>query len=215
MIIASIATVPGREKQLRIASGSLYPQCDADMVLIHDKPINGRTDDSRKFNIPTGHEGYVLTCDDDLKYPPNYAEWMTQKLDEMTTKYGPCVISLMGRTVRPPVASYYRDRVNTTKYDWRDSTAREGRVHIGGTGVFCFHTDTIRFDPSDFPLQNAADINVAVKCNALGIPIIRVNPPEPNWIKYLDVGADTIWHKHHMKDERHTYLINKTDWVEI
>ena len=215
MIIASLATIKGREKQRAITVGSLYQQCD--YVRVHAAPLEcGREDDARKFHLPMPDDmpAYILTCDDDFRYAPNYAEWMVQVLAERTAEYGPCVISLMGRTLRPPLASYYRDGQNYTKYDWRDPTAREGPVHLPGTGVMCYHTDTIRFTMDDFPEQNCADIMVGIKCNALNIPIIRVSPPCKNWLELLEVD-NTIWERYVNDDAVQTKLINDTSWHKI
>jgi len=120
-------------------------------------------------------------------------------------------VSLMGRVLTTPIKSYYQDKENVTKFDWRDSTAPERVVHIGGTGVFAYHTDQIRFKPEDFVLHNAADINVGIKCNRLGVTITRIAPPKPDWIEYLPV-ENTIWDQMHLNDREHTELVNGEEW---
>jgi len=205
-VIASMATVPGREKQARIAERSIRRQA---RTFVWPKPLEGRTDDARKFaadwKLPK-YSGYILTVDDDLEYPADYAEYMVGQ----SQKHG-CPVSLMGRIVLKESKSYYRDKSARIKHDWRTFDKKTERVHIPGTGVFCYHTDHVRFDISDFPYENMGDIHVGVKCNANAVQIMRVPPPKPNWIKYLQV-PDTIYDKHRNDDRVQTALVNKTSW---
>jgi len=208
-MIASLATVEGREKQCAIVERSLRSQC---RTFIWKEEVDGRTDDARKFCVDWklhNYSGYILTCDDDLEYPADYAEYMVKKSEQ----YG-CPVSLMGRVVTGASKSYYRDKGATRKIDWRDSTAPDERVHIPGSGVFCYHTDHVRFDISDLPYENMSDIHVGVKLNRLGIPIMRVAPPKREWIKYLEV-PNTIYDKHRNDDRVQTALMNQQEWASF
>ena len=205
-----MATIKGREDQMNRAYGSLLAQASIDTIAVYDSPHEGREDDARKF-LGEPESGYMLTVDDDLIYPPDYAETMINHLDRLRAIHGPCAISLMGRTIKGQCSSYYNDRVNITKYDWRDHDDATHRIHIPGTGVFAYHTDDIRFTMDDFPQQNMADIMVGVKCNELGIPLFRVSPPRSKWIKAQDV-PDSIWDKDHLNDKVHTDIVNEIKW---
>ena len=205
-----MATIKGREDQMNRAYGSLLAQASIDTITVYDSPREGREDDARKF-LGEPESGYMLTVDDDLIYPPDYAETMINHLDRLRAIHGPCAISLMGRVIKGRISSYYNDRVNAFKYDWRDHDEATHRIHIPGTGVFAYHTDDVRFTMDDFPQQNMADIMVGVKCNALGIPLFRVSPPRSKWIKAQDV-PDSIWDRDHMNDNVHTDIINKIKW---
>jgi hypothetical protein len=210
MIHASMATIKGREDQMNRAYGSLLAQASIDTIAVYDSPHEGREDDARKF-LGEPESGYMLTVDDDLIYPPDFASYMVASLERLRSIHGPCAVSLMGRVIKGQCSSYYNDRVNAFKYDWRDHDEATHRIHIPGTGVFAYHTDDVRFTMDDFPQQNMADIMVGVKCNALGIPLFRVSPPRPKWIKAQDV-PDSIWDRDHMNDNVHTDIINKIKW---
>jgi len=178
-------------------------------TFVWKRDVDGRTDDARKFAVDWkmhNYSGYILTFDDDLVMPDDYAAYMVEQAE----KHG-CPVSLMGRIVLKESKSYYRDKSARIKHDWRTFDKKVERVHIPGTGVFCYHTDHARFDISDFPYENMADIHVGVKCNTLGIDIMRVPPPKRNWIKYLEV-PDTIYDRHRNDDRIQTALVNQQSW---
>lgn len=204
LIVASLATVPGREEECRKAHDSLARQVD--IVSVQDEAHNGRADDARKF-LGQPPSGYVLTCDDDLIYPPDYAQFMIEYLEKFRKVVGPCVVSLMGRYMRRKVNSYYRDKGGYIKYDWRTADNLFNFVTFPGTGVMIYHTDDIRFSMEDFPHENMADIQVGIKCERDGVRVIRMPPPRKNWITYQPV-PDTIWDRHKDDDELQTRLAN-------
>ena len=205
-----MATIQGREDQMNRAYGSLLAQASIDTITVHDSAHEGRGDDARKF-LGEPESGYMLTVDDDLIYAHDYAETMTDHLDRLRAIHGPCAVSLMGRVIKRQCTSYYLDWFNITKHDWREHDEATHRIHIPGTGVFAYHTDDIRFTMDDFPQQNMADIMVGVKCNELGIPLFRVSPPRPKWIKAQDVPS-SIWDADHLNDKVHTGIINEIKW---
>lgn len=214
-MIASMATVPGRGQAMKAASRSLSDQCPTN---VWAGEINGRTDDARKFYVDFSglcHANddsgvlppvHILTCDDDLIYPPDYAVYMAKMCDH----YG-CPVSLMGRRILRPLSSYYRDKGGYIKHDWRTADGKAVQVDIPGTGVFCYRTDQIRFTWDDFPLLNAADINVGIACRKRGVKIMRVPPPRRDWIEYLPV-PDTIYDRHVNDDGPQTEMVNNEDW---
>jgi len=205
-MIASLATVEGREKQCAIVERSLRSQC---RTFVWKVAVDGRTDDSRKFCVDWklhNYSGYILTCDDDLLYPPDYAEYMVKKSEQ----YG-CPVSLMGRVVTGASKSYYRDKGAITKYDWRTIYGEDKKVDICGTGVFVYHTSMVSFELADFEYFNMSDILASIKMRMSGVSVMRVDPPVHNWIKYLDV-PNTIYDKHRNDDRIQTSLVNSIDW---
>lgn len=203
-MIASLATIEGREKQADRVYASLRPQA---RTFLWRGPIKGRTDDSRKFAVDwklEKYSGYILTCDDDLVYPPDYVAHMVSECE----KHG-CPVSLMGRVLTHATGSYYRDKGARIKYDWRNADGHTEQVHVPGTGVLCYHTDHVRFKVEDFPHPNMADIHFGVKCKTEGVRIMRVPPPRRDWLTYLDV-PDTIYDRHHDDDAVQTRLVNQT-----
>ena len=206
-----MASIPGREELRRRATQSLYPQVDIGQCFAD--PVAGRTDDARKFNYPADFEGYVLIFDDDIVYPKGYAKHMVAAVDRYDRK---AVVSLMGRVVLGETHNYYTDRLHVPKYDWRRTEPGDVPVHIPGTGVLAYHTDTIRPRfPDDFPHENMADILMGILCAKKGIPVMRVAPPKKNWLEVLDTKGDDIWTRHVNDCELQTKLVNETQWPEI
>jgi hypothetical protein len=169
-----------------------------DIVSVQDEAHNGRADDARKF-LGQPPRGYVLTCDDDLIYPRDYADYMIRMLSGARKAWGPCIVSLMGRVMRGQAESYYRDKENAPKFDWRSADGIVRRIDIPGSGVMIYHTDDIRFSMDDFPHENMAARE--------SVQAWRVPPPRKDWIKYQPV-ADTIWDLYHKDDELQTRLAN-------
>ena len=207
-MIASFATIESRKAESEKTYRSLRKQTK---TFGWAGMMNGRMDDARKFAADfrlERYSGYILTCDDDLIYPPDYCAYMVQKCEE----HG-CPVSLMGRVVTGASDSYYKDKGAVIKYDWRDPAAPETRVHIPGTGVMCYHTDQIRFSWDDFPGENMADIMVGIACNGR-VPVMRVPPPKRDWIKYQEV-PDTIYDRHLNDDAEQTKYMNDTEWESL
>jgi len=206
MIIASMATIPGREEICTKAFDSLRPQFQK--VLVCDYQFLGRTDDARKFiDIDGGH--YIFTVDDDLIYPPNYAETMIAAIEKYKRT---AVVTLHGSCVSPPIESYYRGG-RDPKYHCLGDVQGDHRVHIPGTGVMAYHTDTIRFSMDDFPEQNMADIQAGIKCNALSVPVVIIGH-RADFLTYQETHDETIWDKYNQDDAVQTRLVNETEWVK-
>ena len=85
MIHASMATIQGREDQCARAYGSLMCQTLIDYIAVFDSPREGREDDSRKF-LGEPESGYMLTVDDDLIYPPDFASYMVASLEQDSSR---------------------------------------------------------------------------------------------------------------------------------
>lgn len=204
---ANMATVPWRQDIVGDAVRSLESQVGAVQVVFG--PVHGRSDDARKFH---GHPtGYVLICDDDLRYPHDFAEHMVAAVDRYDRK---ALICIAGRVVNGKSTSYYRDQEWATKYDWRKQLGRDMRVHIPITCAIAFHTDAITFRfPDDFPGENMADIWVGAKCARLGVPVVRVDPPRLPWLELLPTDPErTIYRQHRNDCEAQTAAVNSVVW---
>ena len=117
---------------------------DIPEILYHDK-INlilsdNSLGDAMKFYMLDKSDGYFLTIDDDLIYPPNYVEYMITKCKE----YGNTrVMTLHGRNFSSfPITSYYRSA--TERYACLNTVNKNVLVQFGGTGVMCFHTELFK-----------------------------------------------------------------------
>lgn len=209
MTTANIATQPEREEQLIKTVESLYNQVDKINIFLNDYTkipkwcldtkirtrMSVNIGDQGKFMF--NEVGYYFTCDDDIIYPLDYVEVLKSKIKGN-------IVTIHGKNFKTPCKSYYHDAFDKIRCD--SLLDADKQVQIPGTGVMAFHTDTIKFTPSDFKRKNMADIWVGIKAKRLEIPIICI-AHKANWVQ-LQETESSIWHEHHEKDEYQTTLIN-------
>lgn len=197
-IYCHITTLPNRTKSLEETVNSLLPQVDEIHIFLHgynpvDLPVFlednpkiklkydiewGDNGDLDKFHSVNDLQGYMLICDDDLIYPPDYAQKMIEAVDRYQRK---ALISVHGSIMFPlPVAHYYTDRY---VYECLNDVLQEVQVQIGGTGVMAFHSDIgFDFDAKEKTV-NMADIHIAVWAGNKDIPTVVI-PHLTGWIKH-------------------------------
>jgi hypothetical protein len=229
-ITASMATIPTRLQSLEEAAMSILPQVDelhiylndfnrVPSFLVHEKikvfqsqKCLGDIGDAGKFYTSESVSGYHFTIDDDIVYPPDYVSKMIDAIKSYKRK---AVITIHGRRFKAfPIKSYYHDISDSYKYD--SQILRDEKLHIGGTGVMAYHTDTIRFTIQDFKMSNMSDIWVGIKCLQEGIPIICVSHKRL-WVtlsKKVDKGY-SIYATLNGKDQYQTKLINSVNWDKV
>ena len=181
MITAQIASIPDRVETLEMTVNSLIN--DVNMLFValngykevppfleNDKKIirvlmDNSLGDSAKFYDIDQRNGYVLTCDDDIIYPPGYVQYM---IDGVKRHGG--IVSLMGKRYdNRPISSF---RGGYTKlYRALTSVVGDHVVDLGGTGVMAFHTDDFKITMDDFERPNMADIWVARAAVRQGVRI--------------------------------------------
>lgn len=199
---------------------SLMDQCDEINVVLNDfedeipsilynDKINlhfsdNSKGDAFKFYRLMDSDGYFLTVDDDLVYPPNYVEYMIAKCKEYgNTK----VITLHGRNFNIfPIASYYKGA--SERYSCLQHVAKNVSVQFGGTGVMCFHTDLIKLPISYFKYPNMADIWMGKHCYENKIDILCVRH-ESGYINYIPQKT-TIYDVESRNDVLQTLVANST-----
>lgn len=203
MLTVQIATLPDRETMLWQTVKSLYNQVDQFYIMLNghetepripdhsDKiryvKLRNEYGDAAKFLDFNKREGFVLTCDDDLVYPSNYASYMIGKYRELGG-----IISLHGKLFQVPARSahaYFKEN-----YHCLHSTHGNHRVHTGGTGVMILNTRDIKIDISDFPVKNMCDIWLGKLAKEQNIPIFVVEH-RAGWLTYLN-PKNTIWRSH-------------------
>ena len=190
-VMASLASIPSREGNLRRVVETLLPQVDRlnvylngyevvpdflddrKIVIARSQDLGDRGDAGKFFWItrrgglgPPGARGYHFTCDDDILYAPDHVQFMIQAIERYDRR---AIVSLHGARLRFPVRSYYRDRV---LFHCGAVIENDVVVHVGGTGVMAFHADTIRLREDDFSKPNMADIWMAVAARKQGVPIV-------------------------------------------
>jgi hypothetical protein len=200
MIIAQMATIPTREKTMRIAAESLTKQVD-DIWVYKLSPTDGW-----KFRMEgvKSHDDIIFICDDDIRYPPDYVATMLRHL-----KQGE-VITCMGKNLKPrPIKSFYRDELNCFK-TFEDNLYME-QVEIPGTCAMAFHRSTCPdIDHTYFKSINS-DIWMGIYCKDNNIPCFVV-PHRGDWLTNLMplLPADTpsVFDRFKDNDQHMTELIN-------
>lgn len=158
--------------------------------------------DAMKFYKLNESDGYYLTIDDDLIYPPNYVDFMIAKCKEYgNTK----VITLHGRNFKKfPITSYYSDA--TERYSFLHLVRQNVKVQFGGTGVMCFHTDLLKLPIDFFRSPNMADVWIGKYCMENNIDILCVRH-ERGYINYVP-QTSTIYDTHSKNDRIQTLVVN-------
>lgn len=196
-VFACLTTLPDRTESLKQTINSLLPQVDKIYLFLHGyNPTDlpdflenekieiaydiewGDKGDLDKFHFVKDLYGYVLVCDDDLIYPPDYTKKMVEAIERNQRK---SIISAHGILIHPlPIANYYMDRYI---YPCLGNVPIETEVHLGGTGVMGFHT-SIGFDLNyELLMPNMADIHIGIWAKEKGISIFTL-PHEANWIQH-------------------------------
>lgn len=187
MIVASLATIPQRERELTTALRSLRPQVDALYVCLNgydavplivqelctDHALqDGALGDAGKFLWADKLEAdWCFTCDDDFRYGAHYVRHM---IAAATRLKGRAAVSLHGVVLADALArgeriDWLRDgrkRMISTA----DSLAAEVPVHLTGTGVLCYPGGLVTLSIEDFPVSNMADVWFARACARQGVP---------------------------------------------
>ena len=213
--VSSYGRIDSLEKTIK----SIYNQCDVINVALNDNHDNiplflydtkinlfltdNSLGDAFKFmNLMNTNEGYFLSIDDDLIYPPNYVEYMVGKSKE----YGDNkVITIHGRNFSKfPVGSYYRSA--TERYSCLTKVKNDVKVQFGGTGVMCFHSSLLKIPLSYFRVANMADVWVGKYCIENNIEIICAKHDE-GYIGYTR-PTSTIYDEHSRNDRIQTLVAN-------
>lgn len=228
--IFNLASFPPRYVSLKETINSILPQADEIHVYLnlytevpdylnHPKiktylgndEYGDIGDVGKFFNCPSWNKpAYIFTCDDDIIFPPDYA----QKCIETIEKYGrKAVISSHGRTYRKPfeITDYYRDLIEF--HGFQQLNNADAFMHMLGTGVMAFHTDTLKFDLSIFPHTNDTDCLFSAHCIKLGIPRI-VMAHQAQWLKASNVTSSESISAHFIRNHaQKTKHANTIPWA--
>lgn len=230
LVTASMAAIPSRTEALKEVVDSLLPQVDQLRVylneftavpkfLSHDKITVFRSQDHLgdlgdvgKFYRCEDINGYHFTVDDDIIYPKNYVDAMIASIEQYGRKYA---ISCHGRIFgKLPVTTYYRG--HTEAFSYLLPLLRDRFVHVCGTGVLAYHTDTIRMKLADFPRSNMADIWFSKRANKLNVQILVIKHHK-GWFKVSAKSDEnySIYTACNRKDEFQTKITNETPWKQL
>jgi hypothetical protein len=199
---------------------SIYDQCEEINIFLNDhegeippqfldEKINlyfsdNRYGDALKFAKLIDSDGYYLTIDDDLIYPPNYVDHMITRCKEFSNKR---VITLHGRKFsKEPIKSYYSSYIEF--YHCLRHQKRDAFIHFGGTGVMCFHTSLMKIPITYFEHPNMADVWVGKYCIENNIEVLSI-AHEKDFLTYQP-QTTTIFDTHSNSDTIQTKIVNST-----
>lgn len=219
-IIAGVATIPSREATFREMLRTVTTQVDQLHVYLSGHvgylkglpknchqhkppPFSGGIEgdpwgDAGKFiglRDAQDRQGYYLTFDDDLYYPPEYASTLIRAIERYKRK---ALVSFHGRSFgRFPIGNYYRDA--TQRYYCLREVKKDVAVQVPGSGCAGFHTDTIKMSMEDFPSRSMADVHLAVALRRVRVPAICLQH-RANWIKHLPIDHGSSLYNQHKDD---------------
>jgi len=192
---ACIASIPERYDMLQKTVESLRPQVEGIFVTLNNYVsvpeflkeentiiLDNNKGDAGKFWFVDKLQGYILTCDDDIIYPPSYVRYMTS-----FCKQYDCPVTLHGKTFNPDTAFNRPLAI----YRCLDDVLSDGRVDVGGTGVMCFHTDQVKISYDYFGSANMADLWFAKACKEQDVRIMCL-AHQKGWLSYQN-PAWTVW----------------------
>lgn len=193
-----IASMAGREVGLARVLEILSPQ--ADEIFVY---LNGMNDvpnslpmrsnvrfftgpdvgDRGKFAFLEGYEGYYVTCDDDIEYAPFHVQSIVDGIERYSRQ---AVVGWHGSNFQSGFKKFY-DSTSRQVLSFRFLRGKDTPVHLLGTGVCGFHTETIDISYTDFEKPNMADVFLALAAKRQKIPMM-VLAHGKDWAKPIDLG---------------------------
>lgn len=210
-VLASMASIPSRRAILEDSVRSLLLQCDRVRVFLNGYPDipdvlnhprvdirrsqdwDDRGDAGKMFWLEqdAASPGYRLIVDDDLIFPPDFAETMATKVAERDKR---AIYATHGVLLRQPIANYYEDSSRAATFHFARHLRADRRIHIGGTNALCLHSSAVNMRWSDFKYCNSADIWLALYAQQNNIPMLT--PARPRfWVRENkhELPQDTIY----------------------
>lgn len=207
--VATIATMPSRIETFRMVLPVIHAQVDHvyifldgygaspdflagfDRVTVRraeeegDLHSSGRWLCVQELTAPT----VVLCVDDDIVYPTNYVDGLTNALQRFE---GKAIVGVHGQIFLPPHESYVR---NSSMFHFAQGLQRDMPVHEVGSGTCCFISSIFNVDPKEWRVESGDDINAAIEAQRRGLPRIAVARP-PGWLRpYAECQPDSLWAK--------------------
>ena len=214
MKVVLIASIPEREQMLERTVRSLRNQVDEIRVSLNDYKhipkflskneciiLDNSMGDAAKYYFADQFKGYILTCDDDLIYPPNYVNYMIRA----TERYNECAVTLHGRDYSRPVIGFQQAFKG---YPCLGDVLEDIEVDVGGDGVMCWHTDYLKVKFEDFKSKNMSQLWFAKLCIEQQVPIICLAHKE-GYLKY-QYPTWTIWDEANKEGFREQTALLKT-----
>jgi hypothetical protein len=167
--------------------------------------------DAGKFATLRPERAFVLTIDDDIIYPIDYAQTLIDALERYDRR---AAVGVTGAILLPEIRSYYKSR---SVYHCKSALSADAPCHILGTGTLAYYTGAYPGPVlSDFPEKNMADIWFAIHAHANGIARYAIARPA-GWLVPQDVSEMfNIYDAAHNDDAVQTRVLNEHGpWAPI
>ncbi|WP_158967747.1 hypothetical protein [Paraglaciecola sp. L3A3] len=217
----NMATMPNRFNTCIKTIESIYDQADIIRLYLNNfdsvpeeyidpKIITHQGKDLKstgKLFWATNVNEYYFCVDDDLYYPPSYADDMINKLNQYNDDI---IVSLHGKNLLDGyIDSYFKG----IKHNYRclDNVSEDTFVDVIGNGVSLFNTNKIKIDWQYFKYHYMDDIMVSI--SALNQSKRRlVMKHSSAYLKYMKPKGPTLFHEYSKNDKTQTEMVNSVNW---
>lgn len=227
-IFVGMASIPEREKYLKITLDNIVAHVDRIFLFLNDYPKvptwlrnykkvspflsseeNTNKGDAGKFyglDQIKEKDFYYFSMDDDMCYPADYVWKMIRKIEQYDRK---CVVGCGGYNMKSVVNNFYADRAGS----WHISSVnpQDHPVHILHTALTAWHSSTIDFHYTDCSLANMGDIWLAIAAQKQSVPMILIERPA-NWVGIQRIPINqTIYGRYRHQCTEQTQVFNTID----
>lgn len=161
-------------------------------------------------------EAYFFTIDDDILYPPNYAEKMIAAMQYYNNRVVCCV---HGNSIdlrhRSNLYSKHRKNIH-----FKNALAVNQGVLLPGTGTTCFYTPRVKLNFNNYIAFNMSDVYTGCFLAKQHIPVVAIQR-EAMWLKPLNEFEVSIFgnNPHYAIDKilnqyRWYFMVNRY-WVKL
>lgn len=158
--------------------------------------------DAGKFwGLKTNQNGYYLSFDDDILYPPDYVSNLIRSVD----KYG-CPVGVHGSLIRRDTPSYY-DYPGRYVFHFKDKLLHDTPVDVLGTGTLCVDLERTPL-PTEYSYRNMADLWVAEHYRTRNTPLVAVSR-NFGWLQPLETELPSIWTSNHTGKTTQHFLVEE------
>lgn len=211
-IMAGIASIPERASSLEQTLASIAPQVDEVHLSLNGydhapafldafpnvratvRGTNGG--DAEKFAAVDGWDGYVLTIDDDILYPPDYVETIVAGIDRYHRQRA---VSFHGGTTNGFSAKVHSAATVKRLRCLGAVEADDLDVNTVGTGVLGWHTAHVPVWRDIFRSPNMADVYFSCHAHRFGIPLAVLAHPA-GWLCDIQPAGPSIYESNRAAD---------------
>lgn len=199
--VVGMATIPGREQYVRRAIDSLYSQVD-EIYLYDNGKLPDLSDNAKFFGLSMITEPcFYLSCDDDLIYPPDYANYMMASAKRFNS-----IVTLHGRRLRGVGMNYYRDH---QAFRFNQNVPQDQFIDVAGTGVTAFFTDYFKPDISQAEDKCMSDLVFSLEAKKQGKHIVLLQHGAGYVIDQMVPETNTIRGQYASRCERQSQLADE------